>query len=137
MADEPWRSLVNALDMGAAEVGDSMVAPAAFALDDDETTGIVVGRGVQIGKRPSLDGPVVGRASLERVRVEAAHQFEVSVFDEAEAPESPAAWALITTAEGVRGYVYGRYLYTVDRDRFVFERVGGQWMLVSWAGGMG
>lgn len=134
----PWRSLRDALDLGVSRVDDAMIAPSAYALgDEDATTAVVVGRNVRIRVRPSATAPVAGVASLERVRVDASHGFEISLFDDADEPDSPAAWALVTTSTGVTGYVYGRYLYTADRTRFVFEFVNGHWTLVAWAGGAG
>lgn len=123
--------------MGVAAVGGWLVAPAAFSLDDDDATAIVVRRGVRVRAEPASRATVVARVSLERVRLESSHQFEMSLFDDAESPDSPAAWALVTTSTGVTGFVYGRYLYTVDRERFFFEQVDGRWLLVSWAAGAG
>ncbi len=98
---------------------------------------IVVGRGVNVRSRPSLNSKVISRlfnevVKLDRETAEKQWQEEVEKGREV---DPIYGWTPVIIPNGEKGYVYNRYIYGPLENRAVFGKVAGEWHLLSMPGG--
>lgn len=133
--EQPWRALVNALELGAAKVGDAFVAPSLTDMKLDMNRAALVARNVRMRSEPRSDAAILSTLSMEIVALDRTHFFDPELFHRSELPSGPAAWARIVTPDGKIGYVYGRFVWAPDHLLFVFEKVGGEWKMTGVSSG--
>lgn len=129
----PWRSLRDALRVGVVQEGKQFVAPSTAGLDLQDGEAVIIARDVHVRKQPRTTADAIGRLSLSVVELDSTHEFDDRVFETADAPQVPAAWAKVFISKAETGYVYGRFVRTRWSRRFVFDRRDGVWMLTAFA----
>ncbi|MBC6424704.1 MAG: SH3 domain-containing protein [Hormoscilla sp. SP12CHS1] len=109
----------------------------ASGLDWELNHAIVVGRGVNVRSRPSLNSEVISSLSNEVVKLDrpaAEKQWQEEVEKSREV-DPIYGWTPVIIPNGERGYVYNRYVYGPLENRAVFGKVAGEWQLLSMPGG--
>ncbi|MEM9007035.1 MAG: SH3 domain-containing protein [Cyanobacteria bacterium P01_F01_bin.86] len=104
------------------------VEPSPFEQDELDQV-LIVGRGVNVRDRPTINTSVVGRLSNEMV------EFNQTVWRELrqntpETTDDPIdGWTPVILSNQVQGYVYNRYVYHPQGPRALFELIDGRWQL--------
>lgn len=137
---EPWRELVEALELGTTKEdgGDSghyFMAPYVSSYTNDLESFdelAVIGRNVRLRGAPRADAEVLAVLTYDVVSI--VHELgggrdEIPRFD------SPRSWVAVRTVNGTVGYVFALYVRSPIDVRFAFEKVNGRWLLTAETGG--
>lgn len=120
-----WKEMRQVLRLGGKFKNGEFHAPYVYANWpknlDAFTHSAVVGSGVRIRSRPSLDAPAIGTASYEILRLRSV--------------EAPSGWKAVRTQDGRPGFIASGYLRSPIDYRAHFKRVNGEWKLTVFIAG--
>ncbi len=134
-----WAEFLPVIKNGGSFVRDGkkrlnlFYAPYSFSSfpDDLETFeyALIIGKGVNLRNKPSMDGAVVGTLSYTVVKPH--YDPEGSDNDKT----SPTAWVRVETLGGKTGYVSAQYVRSPIDYRAGFEKKRGAWQMVTFIAG--
>ncbi len=132
-----WQSLQKILLLGGTfdrQNKNGFMAPylpATWPDLDASKYAVVTGKEVKARKRPSLEGAVVGVLTYDVVRLGEANKEATFSLVEEEWP-----WVKIEMPDKLgMAYVYGKYIHSPIDYRAYFERINGQWKMLSFLAG--
>ena len=85
---------------------------------------VLTGSNVNIRSKPSRDAAVIAQRSYETVLYT---NLKPPVSETVDGETFP--WCYVNTADGITGYMYGKFLYDSWDYRAGFSEEGGRWMM--------
>lgn len=137
---EPWRELVEALELGTTresngDGGHYFIAPYVSS-DTNDRDGYeelaIIGRRVRLRRDPHPRAEILALLTYDVVSV--VHELGVG-RDEILRLDSPKSWAAVRIGDGTVGYVFARYVRSSMDMRYYFEKVNGRWLMTALAAG--
>ena len=134
---EIWYELGEVLRLGGAFNDDktSFTAPISFAargygeLDAYEGS-VIIGENVNVRSEPSSKSKVIARLSYCVVRSDGQNETGSETINGETYP-----WVAISTLDGVKGYVFGKYVRSPIDYRACFVKKNGVWKMVFFVNG--
>jgi len=134
---EIWYELGEVLRLGGSFSDDktSFTAPIFFARGDvpanTETyeCSTIIGRNVNVRSKPSSKSKVITRLDYCVVRNSESKTGSETINGET------YPWIEISTLDGVKGYVFGKYVRSIEDYRACFKKENGVWKMVFFIAG--
>ena len=130
-----WKELRRCLELGGGFGQSSgFFAPYLFVsegLGDPYESGVIVGENVRLRDQPSTKGKILASLSWDLVEVQYTDNAVQETID-----GETEYWVPINTANGEKGYVFGKYLRTAVDYRIGFQKTEkGAWQISSFVAG--
>jgi len=131
--EDLWEELRDVLLLGATREGGGFCAPYVATKYPrnlyPEYLVVTVNR-LRVRRQPNVQAPVIATLSYELVKP--LYDFDLP-YEEGKREKN--RWVKIRTSSGIEGHVCGKYVRHPHGYRACFEKINGQWKLVSFVAG--